>query len=174
MKIQALFNAGNSRSVWMMGSGWLISPDTVVTAGHVVYDWSRRLQGAIEIKCYIGYSGLASVGTSNVQARFGERIITTAEWIEAAGNRTHDVAFIKVNRPFTGNLRNIAFKDTPSVAKSVLLGVVGYPGDKYLKTTSGTDEKGAQMYEEFAPTDFNIEKSERYMVEYQISTFAGE
>ncbi|OHE92742.1 ATP synthase F1 [Colletotrichum orchidophilum] len=175
VKIQACFNKGSGGIVWMMGSGWLISPDTVVTAGHVVYDWGHRLQSAIEIKCYIGYSGRASVGTPNVQARFGERIITTAEWIEAAGNRTHDVAFIKLNRPFTGNLRNIPFKDTPLFAKGANIGVVGYPGDKYLEGQNGQNgEKGAQMYEEFAPTDYNIEKSERHMIEYQVSTFAGQ
>ncbi|UQC86504.1 ATP synthase F1 [Colletotrichum lupini] len=145
VKIQACFNKGNG-SVWMMGSGWLISPDTVVTAGHVVYDWGHRLQSATEIKCYIGYSGRASIGTPNVQARFGERIITTAEWIEAAGNRRHDVAFIKVNRPFTGNLRNIPFKETPLFAKNANIGVVGYPGDKYLEGQNGqSGEKGAQI-----------------------------
>ncbi|KZL65429.1 atp synthase f1 [Colletotrichum incanum] len=175
VKIQACFNKGDGKSVWMMGSGWLINPDTVVTAGHVVYDWGYRLQSAIEIKCYIGYSGRGSVGSSNVQARFGERIITTAKWIEAAGNRTHDIAFIKVNRPFSGNLRNIPFKETPVFAKGVNLGVVGYPGDKYLEGKNGeSGEKGAQMYEEFAPTDYNIEKSERHMIEYQVSTFAGQ
>lgn len=173
VKIQACFNKGNG-SVWMMGSGWLISPDTVVTAGHVVYDWGHRLQSATEIKCYIGYSGRASIGTPNVQARFGERIITTAEWIEAAGNRRHDVAFIKVNRPFTGNLRNIPFKETPLFAKNANIGVVGYPGDKYLEGQNGqSGEKGAQMYEEFAPTEYDLKKSERHMIEYQVSTFAG-
>ncbi|KAK1689357.1 ATP synthase F1 [Colletotrichum godetiae] len=174
VKIQACFNKG-SGSVWMMGSGWLISPDTVVTAGHVVYDWGHRLQSATEIKCYIGYSGRASVGTPNVQARFGERIITTAEWIEAAGNRRHDVAFIKVNRPFTGNLRNIPFKETPLFAGNANIGVVGYPGDKYLEgQNGGSGEKGAQMYEEFAPTEYDLKKSERHMIEYQVSTFAGQ
>ncbi|KAK7447303.1 hypothetical protein CaCOL14_011701 [Colletotrichum acutatum] len=174
VKIQACFNKGNG-SVWMMGSGWLISPDTVVTAGHVVYDWGHRLQSATEIKCYIGYSGRASIGTPNVQARFGERIITTAEWIEAAGNRRHDVAFIKVNRPFTGNLRNIPFKETPLFAKNANIGVVGYPGDKYLEGQNGqSGEKGAQMYEEFAPTEYDLKKSERHMIEYQVSTFAGQ
>ncbi|TDZ31010.1 Glutamyl endopeptidase [Colletotrichum spinosum] len=166
---------GNGTNVWMMGSGWLIGPDTVVTAGHVVYDWGHRLQSAIEIKCYIGYSGKASVGTSAVQARFGERIITTAEWIEAAGNRTHDLAFIKVNRPFTGNLGNFSFRDTPLVGRGASVGVVGYPGDKYLEGVNGQNgEKGAQMYEEFAATDYSLEKSERHMIEYQVSTFAGQ
>ncbi|KAJ0164753.1 Glutamyl endopeptidase [Colletotrichum tanaceti] len=174
VKIQACFNKG-SGSVWMMGSGWLISPDTVVTAGHVVYDWGHRLQSATEIKCYIGYSGRASIGTPTVQARFGERIVTTAEWIEAAGNRRHDVAFIKVNRPFTGNLRNIPFRETPLFARDATIGVVGYPGDKYLEGKDGqSGEKGAQMYEEFAPTEYDLKKSERHMIEYQVSTFAGQ
>ncbi|KDN68448.1 putative ATP synthase F1 [Colletotrichum sublineola] len=175
VKIQACFSKRQGESVWMMGSGWLISPDTIVTAGHVVYDWGHRLQGATEIKCYIGYSGRASVGTPAVQARSGERIITTAKWVEAAGNRAHDVAFIKVNRPFTGSLRNIPFKDTPLSSIGTTLGVVGYPGDKYLEGQNGqSSEKGARMYEEFAPTSYDIGKSERHMVEYGVSTFAGQ
>lgn len=132
VKIQACFNKSNGERVWMMGSGWLIKSDIIVTAAHVVYDWGHRLQSASEVKCYIGYCGRASVSTPNVQGRFGKQIITTAEWVEAAGNRSHDLAFIKVNQPFTGNLSLIQFRDTPLIAQ-VRLGVVGYPGDKYLE-----------------------------------------
>ncbi|WYZ41108.1 hypothetical protein EsH8_V_000003 [Colletotrichum jinshuiense] len=174
VKIQACFNKINGERVWMMGSGWLVREDIIVTAGHVVYDWGHRLQSAIEVKCYIGYCGRASVGTPDVQGRFGQQIITTAEWIEAAGNRTHDVAFIKVNRPFTGHLKLFRFRDTPLIAQ-VRLGVVGYPGDKCLEDQNGKGvEKGARMYEEFAYVDYDVGKNKRHMIEYQISTFAGQ
>ena len=44
-----------------MGSGWLIRPDLLVTAGHVVYDRNSNLGPATQIKCYIGYNGVDSV-----------------------------------------------------------------------------------------------------------------
>lgn len=45
----------------MMGSGWLIRPDLLVTAGHVVFDKARGCGAATQLKCYIGYNGMASV-----------------------------------------------------------------------------------------------------------------
>ncbi|KAK0369751.1 ATP synthase F1 [Colletotrichum limetticola] len=175
VKIQARFNSGNDQTIWMMGTGWLVSPDTVVTAGHVVYDWRNRWQAAIEIKCFIGYSGLASVGTSKVQGRFGEHVVTTAHWVNGNNKRAHDVAFLKLNRPFTGNLRTIPFQDTPTNGIGLRLGVVGYPGDKHFQHPSGDDdEEGAQMYEEFTRVNYSIQDSERKMIEYHISTFSGQ
>ncbi|KAK1470456.1 ATP synthase F1 [Colletotrichum tamarilloi] len=161
VKIQARFNSGNDQTIWMMGTGWLVSPDTVVTAGHVVYDWRNRWQAAIEIKCFIGYSGLASVGTSKVQGRFGEHVVTTAHWANGNNKRAHDVAFLKLNRPFTGNLRTIPFQDTPTNGIGLRLGVVGYPGDKHFQHPSGDDdEEGAQMYEEFTRVNYSIQDSQ--------------
>ncbi|KAI3547173.1 ATP synthase F1 [Colletotrichum filicis] len=161
VKIQARFNSGNDQTIWMMGTGWLVSPDTVVTAGHVVYDWRNRWQAAIEVKCFIGYSGLASVGTSKVQGRFGEHVVTTAHWVNGNNKRAHDVAFLKLNRPFTGNLRTIPFQNTPTNGIGLRLGVVGYPGDKHSQHPSGDDdEEGAQMYEEFTRVNYSIQDSQ--------------
>ena len=157
-----------------MGTGWLVRPDLLITAGHVVYDWSRRLGPAKEMKCYIGYNGRASVMTSHVQARFAEKVVTTAEWLESNENRRKDLAFVQVDRPYTGNLRNFIFADTQESDTQALLGVVGYPGDKYLvDEVGGDDEPGAQMYEEFAPTSYDLKTSRRNMLEYRISTFGG-
>ncbi|UPL00234.1 hypothetical protein LCI18_011168 [Fusarium solani-melongenae] len=174
VKIQARFE-GKGKPVWMMGTGWLIRPDLLVTAGHVVYDWGRRYGAATQIRCYIGYNGRASVKTAQVQARYGVNVVTTAEWIEAANNRTRDVAFVQLDRPFTGNLRTFNFVNTPLTGHKTLLGVVGYPGDKSLRDLeTGDEEQGAQMYEEYAKNDYDIEASPRHMVEYSISTFGGQ
>ncbi|KAF5598799.1 glutamyl endopeptidase [Fusarium pseudocircinatum] len=168
VKIQSRFqDKGGQR--WMMGSGWLIRPDLLVTAGHVVFDWGRRLGAADQIKCYIGYNGKESVGSPQVQARFGAKVVTPMEWIEASNNRRQDVAFIRLDRPFTGDLRLFSYLNTPEKGNSTYLGVVGYPGDRTLQ-----DEQGAQMYEEFARSDYNIGESPHHMVEYSISTFAGQ
>jgi V8-like Glu-specific endopeptidase len=152
----------------MMGTGWLIRPDLLVTAGHVVHDWGRKLGPADQIKCYIGYNGKQSVGSPQVQARYGAKVVTPVEWIEGSSNRAKDVAFIQLDRPFTGNLRIFSYVKTPEAGDGTYLGVVGYPGDQTLE-----DEQGAQMYEEFARSDYNIGESPHHMVEYSISTFAG-
>jgi V8-like Glu-specific endopeptidase len=158
----------------MMGTGWLVRPDLLVTAGHVVYDWGQNYGAATQIRCYIGYNGRASVKTAQVQARHGVNVVTTSEWVEAASNRARDVAFVQLDRPFTGNLRNFNFVNTPLSGHKTLLGVVGYPGDKGLVDDETEDwESGAQMYEEYAKTDYDIGAHPRYMVEYSISTFGG-
>ncbi|KAL5590617.1 hypothetical protein FOBRF1_014174 [Fusarium oxysporum] len=168
VKIQSRFQ-DRGRQTWMMGSGWLIRPDLLVTAGHVVHDWGRKLGPADQIKCYIGYNGKQSVGSPQVQARYGAKVVTPVEWIEGSSNRTKDVAFIQLDRPFTGNLRIFSYVKTPEAGDGTYLGVVGYPGDQTLE-----DEQGAQMYEEFARSDYNIGESPHHMVEYSISTFAGQ
>ncbi|RGP72925.1 glutamyl endopeptidase [Fusarium longipes] len=87
VKIQARFD-GKGKPVWMMGTGWLIRPDVLVTAGHVVYDWGRRYGAASQIRCFIGYNGRASLQTAQVQARYGVKVISTEGWLQDAGNRT--------------------------------------------------------------------------------------
>ncbi|KAF4998988.1 hypothetical protein FGRMN_2787 [Fusarium graminum] len=176
VKIQARFDGdGKGKPVWMMGTGWLIRPDVLVTAGHVVYDWGRRFGAASQIRCFIGYNGRASLQTAQVQARYGVKVVSTEEWLQSSGNRTRDLAFIQVDRAFTGNLRTFNYVNTPPSGHKTLLGVVGYPGDKSLRDTeTGDEEKGAQMYEEFAKNDYDLGESARHMVEYQISTFGGQ
>ncbi|KAF5671235.1 glutamyl endopeptidase [Fusarium heterosporum] len=176
VKIQARFDGnGKGKPVWMMGTGWLIRPDVLVTAGHVVYDWGRRFGAASQIRCFIGYNGRASLQTAQVQARYGVKVVSTEEWLQDSGNRTRDLAFIQVDRAFTGNLRTFNYVNTPPSGHKTLLGVVGYPGDKSLRDTeTGDEEKGAQMYEEYAKNDYDLGESTRHMVEYQISTFGGQ
>jgi V8-like Glu-specific endopeptidase len=157
----------------MMGSGWLIRPDLLATAGHVVYDWKYKLGPALELKCYIGYNGRASVDTPEVQTRFGKRVVTTTEWIESNNNRHRDISFIQVNAAFTGKLRIIDFVKTPESDQQII-GVVGYPGDKYTKDeTNDSEEIGAQMYEQFKLTDYDLKSNDRGMLEYKVSTFGG-
>ena len=66
---------------YAMGTGWLIRPDLLVTAGHCAFDWSQRngkgFERATEVKAYIGYNGKQSVNDSSVQFRTGVKIVTT-------------------------------------------------------------------------------------------------
>ena len=130
---------------WAMGTGWLISPDILVTAGHCTYDWGHKLGRATEVKAYIGYNGKASVASPNVQFRTAKRIVTTEGWLKARGAKNFDVGFMQLNKPFTG-IVPIKYEETPSEGNETL-GVVGYPGD--LADQAG--EKGACMYEMFLP-----------------------
>lgn len=74
-----------------MGTGWLISPDTLVTAGHVVYDHSGndgRGYGKLQsMQWYIGYSGRDSLevglADGSVQSRLATQVTTTGEWVDS-------------------------------------------------------------------------------------------
>ncbi|KAK4164694.1 trypsin-like cysteine/serine peptidase domain-containing protein [Cladorrhinum sp. PSN259] len=166
---------------WAIGTGWLVAPDTLITAGHCVFDRSgdgKGLGRVTHMKTYIGYCGSDSVNRPNstVQARRAVKTVTTAEWVKI-GDRRYDVAFVKVDRPFEGkiradngsSLRTFAIQETPVKQRGALLGVVGYPGDKYLNK-----EKGAQMYELFETVDYDLATSQGNMLQYRISTFKGQ
>lgn len=163
---------------WYMGTGWLIAPDLMVTAGHNVYNWSggdgvNGLGKAVTIKCHIGYQGKASVGKEGVQSRLAQYCATTAEWLGSSANRNRDFAFIKVDKPFTGDLRLFSFVNTPMTGND-MIGVVGYPGDKSITDSAGREDRGALMYKEFKVTAYNRSTTERGMLTYRISTFGGQ
>lgn len=123
---------------------------------------------ATEVKAYIGYDGSQSEKEPGVQFRHVKRIVTTEGWVTTKGQKSFDVSFMQVETPFTG-ITPVRFEDTPSQG-SMVLGVVGYPGDLSDKRTG---EKGAHMYECFLPTEFDIATQADTMLEYEIDTFGG-
>ena len=155
---------------WAIGTGWLIRPDLIVTAGHCSYDWEHAFGRCFQVKAYVGYNGAASVKTANVQFRRGKKIVTTVGWLKGGANRANDVSFIEVDKPFTG-ITPFQFIETP-MSGNTYLGVVGYPGDKRFNNQE-LGEQGAQMYEEFDNVTWNLDQSARHMLEYNISTYAG-
>jgi V8-like Glu-specific endopeptidase len=159
---------------YAMGTGWLIRPDLLVTAGHCAFDWSqnsgRGFRRATEVKAYIGYNGKESINSPNVQFRTGVKIVTTEGWLRSGQNRHDDVAFIQLNEPFSG-ISPLQYAATPETGAETI-GVVGYPGDKrYNELKNG--ELGAQMYQEFRSVNWNLQSSVNGMLEYQISTYKG-
>ena len=151
-----------------MGTGWLISPDIFVTAGHCSYDWGHKMGRAEEVKAYIGYKGHQSEKDPSVQFRRVKRIVTTEGWVKTKGSKCFDVSFMQLDKPFEG-VQPIKFEETPAKG-NMTIGVVGYPGDLSDKQTG---ERGAYMYEMFLPTEFDLATQSDTMLEYQIDTFGG-
>ncbi|KAK0714490.1 trypsin-like cysteine/serine peptidase domain-containing protein [Lasiosphaeris hirsuta] len=157
---------------YAIGTGYLVSADTLITAGHCVFDINHESKKGLgrvtEMKVFIGYSGKKSVDTGGVQQRKAASVATTVEWV-TSGNRRGDVAFVRLDKAFTGNLRLFTYKDTPLAQPDVMLGIVGYPGDKDVDS-----EKGAEMYELMESNTYNLEKNPYNMLSYTISTFKGQ
>ena len=156
------------RGSWSMGTGWLVTPDVFVTAGHCSYDWSHKLGRATEVKAYIGYAGHQSEKNTTVQFRQVKRIVTTEGWVKTRGQKCFDVSFMQVDKPFH-DITPIRYMETPAKG-NMTIGVVGYPADL---SDPNTKEKGAYMYEMFLPTEFDLAVQVDTMLEYQIDTFGG-
>ena len=160
---------------WGMGTGWLVEPDVVVTAGHCVYDHASGMGRAIRINAYIGYNGRDSVSDPNcdVQFRKGLRVATTAGWLASSSNRTSDVSFVKLASPFQYvDNQLISYKATPVKGEDKLW-IVGYPGDKALTDKKGNSETGAQMYKASGDIKWDLESSNKHMLDHVIPTGGG-
>ena len=102
----------DAKDPWMMGTGWLISPDLIVTAGHMSFDWDHKFGFVKEMKAWIGYHGRDNIRDESVQFRHGQTVAAPAEWIKAP-RENYDVSFIKVDKPFTG-IKPIVYSNTPA------------------------------------------------------------
>ncbi|KAH8197310.1 hypothetical protein TruAng_008514 [Truncatella angustata] len=170
VKLSLIFKR-NGADAKMMGTGWLVAPDLVVTAGHCVYDKAYRMGQVKQIVAYLGYQGVDSLmpqgrQRSNVETSYGKVVATTPGWIADLG-RQYDIAWIKLNRPFQNYGKLIQWDKTPFQGKGATIGVVGYPGDK-----SYNGEYGAKMYECWMPTDWDLTRSK--MLEYKVDTAGGQ
>lgn len=186
VKLQIRYEKQKHSDPPVMGTGWLVANQVVVTAGHCVYDWSHSYGRCTSVNAYIGYNGKDSVQTAQVQQRRGLKIVATGGWLKAAGNRQNDVAFIQLDVPFK-NVTPIKFKSTPLTGNEEI-GVVGYPGDKTFMNRGeemvlfylilafvilNNTRQGASMYEHFKQLKWNLDNTEAHMLEYDIDTFGG-
>ncbi|KAF2203867.1 hypothetical protein GQ43DRAFT_478690 [Delitschia confertaspora ATCC 74209] len=158
-------------SSWAMATGWLIENDLLVTAGHCAFDWSHNYGRLSHVKCYIGYTGREAVKDKvQVQLRMGTRVAVLDSWLsKGATDSRADVAFIRVNSPFTG-VTPLKYAPTPLSGVNERIGVAGYPGDLMKKSTG---EKGALMYEMYLPTNYTLEGTKSKMLQYTIDTYGG-
>jgi V8-like Glu-specific endopeptidase len=145
-----------------MATGWMISSDVLVTAGHCAYDWGFNLGRARTIKAYLGYkNGKWS------QFRTGKMIATTAGWLEGSKNKTKDVSFVQLESAFN-NVVPFQYTSTP-LANTEDLYIVGYPADK---VDPKTKERGGQMYVGSGSVTYDLRQSD-LMLSYHISTAGG-
>jgi len=157
-------------ATWAMATGWLVSGDLVITAGHCAYDYSRNFGRLIKVKAYVGYNGKDSISSDSVEFRYGTAVATTDGWINTDGGyEPQDVSFIKLSSSFTTVNKKYIWKQTPISQDAADLGVVGYPGD--IMDDKG--ERGAKMYKMFKKTDYNLNTSNLNMLQYQIDTYGG-
>lgn len=73
-----------------LGTGWLISPTLIVTAGHCVVEHGHALK---YIKVYFCYSGSESIDNAESTYRYGIRVAIPSEFLKADA-ATHDVSFV--------------------------------------------------------------------------------
>ncbi|KAL4887656.1 hypothetical protein BJY04DRAFT_212684 [Aspergillus karnatakaensis] len=152
-------NQNPDNTQYSTGTGWLIRPDLLVTAGHTVFDWgenSEKGRGpATEIKAYLGYgSKREAIDSTSVQSRHGVKVVIPEGYLQSPRYNPLDVAFIQVNYPF----KEIKLDDTLFPSKEVL-GVVGYPGDN-------------DADEEYVFKINDLQKNQ--LLEYKIETFRGQ
>ncbi|KAI0102329.1 hypothetical protein F4776DRAFT_648774 [Hypoxylon sp. NC0597] len=150
------------------GTGWLIRPDVMITAGHNVFTWRAGGGRAREIIAYAGYNGASSINDPSVEVRKAKRVVTTSQWLSNRGSMAHDFALVMFDKPFT-NVTPFQYIETPLKDK-LELGVVGYPADKVDATTG---ERGGKMYELFENTEYNIMEHKDTMLEHFIDSEGG-
>ncbi|KAI1345950.1 extracellular metalloprotease [Xylaria sp. FL0043] len=163
---------GEDQATWAMATGWLVSEDVVVTAGHCVYNYSHNLGELVKVKAYVGYNGKESISKSDVAFRRGIAVATTEGWMTTAyGDERRDVSFIKLESPFKKNevAKYYVWDQTPISNPAAELGVVGYPGD----IINNQGERGAAMYKMFKTTQYDLESAHNNMLQYRIDTYGG-
>ncbi|KAI0890714.1 uncharacterized protein GGS22DRAFT_194615 [Annulohypoxylon maeteangense] len=150
------------------GTGWLIRPDVMITAGHNVFTWRANGGRAREIIAYAGYNGSSSINDATVEIRKAKRVVTTSQWLSNRGSMAHDFAMVMFDEPFT-NVTPFPYIETPAKDK-LELGVVGYPADK-IDERNG--ERGGRMYELFETTEFNLMEQKDTMLQHFIDSEGG-
>ncbi|MCJ1414664.1 hypothetical protein MMC32_000991 [Xylographa parallela] len=154
------------------GTGWLIRPDLMVTAGHNVYSYSKtkgKIPGrARQIKAYAGYNGAASVSSPSVEFHTAKRVVTTSHWLDNKNFKARDFALVQFDKPFT-DVTPFQYIETAPEG-DLVLGVVGYPADLYDEKTG---EKGGRMHELFEHTKYDITEDADKMLKHYIDAEGG-
>ncbi|KAF3088129.1 hypothetical protein TWF102_010294 [Orbilia oligospora] len=139
--------SNTKEDTYATATGWLVSADTVVTAGHSAYDWTYGQGHLVKVKVFIRYAGKQSVSNGTSELRYGKYVTLPTEYLKGPRDQ-YDVAFIKLNAPFE-NVQPLEYAETPRNGSEVL-GIVGYPTDL---------ESGEYMYEDCQTVDYDLARN---------------
>lgn len=148
------------------GTGWLIAPNVIATAGHSLYDREEKGGCLKSVKVHFGSRGPESVKETTSEPRWGISAALPASYMQASLSKPHyspDTGFVVLDRPVT-NIPPVRWLSTPEEESPRRLGVVGYPGDK---------DSGYRMYEDWRDVDVDLASSE-LMLSYKIDTMGGQ
>lgn len=139
----------------IFGTGWLASPDTVITAGHCTYIFSRgrRPDFVRRVRVISGLLGSETIVTQATRAFASEDYIDTAR-------REFDYGALKLAEPIgetVGWFEMGAFQQGEAVGS--LVNIAGFPGDKPSQTM-------------WAHADL-ITGATRMQLRYVVDTFRG-
>jgi glutamyl endopeptidase len=127
----------------MLGTGWLIGPRTIVTAGHCIYNHDPKYGVGVmrSITAFAGRNINNSLGQSDVHS-----VETTQEWIDSENNTAFDFGVLYLDSPIGDDVGFFAFGNYSDADLSgMTINVVGYPADKKNGTMWGHVNKGASV-----------------------------
>lgn len=148
------------------GSGWLIDPLTVVTAGHNVYDPKSR-EYASEVIVRIGVMD-DNFKHRRVEERVARWVVLHLGYYEL-GLAKHDMAVIKLESAFD-HVQCIDCVQAPVSATAADLQVVGYPGDLPLRGKKSL--KGCVMYLSQGKITYDLSTA-HWRLRHNLNTFEG-
>jgi V8-like Glu-specific endopeptidase len=153
----------------VIGTGWLIDTDTVITAAHNVYIPLEKSH-ATRVDVYIGYTSDEFSGPAVCEQRLAQT--AGIHWgYYVTGQHMYDIAVLRLASPFR-TAKPIPYKTTPiHIAQNTNLRVVGYPGDLPSKHDIG--RAGCDMYLSQCPVGaFSLAENE-YQLKYHLDTYGG-
>ncbi len=124
MIAQLEYVAANNKT--MVGTGWLIHPRILVTAGHCVWDKNAGNFWVRSMRVHFG-----RVGNSFQAVRNAVNFSSVTQWTQGSPDPRYDFGAVFLDEPVDlGWFGTWSLKDSDLI-KGVMANVVGYPGDKY-------------------------------------------
>ncbi|KAK5084756.1 hypothetical protein LTR05_005834 [Lithohypha guttulata] len=149
------------------GTGFMISRNTLITAGHCVF--SAQYGYATKMVVFLGYR--AEANGSIKQSSEPEECLATRMGVHkryhSNAAEANDLAIVEVDPPFSGDVQPFRFTDTLATVTEMLT-TVGFPGrDRY----GGFKEAGRVMFESSGTVTWNLATNK--MLHHRLDTYGG-